>query len=310
VHTSVRYTANSHADASEQEKALAGWHQRYVQSGRGRFRGSTSFLDFGRVTVGEERCNVLLEQSSAPPPGTVVLIALLEGTAGRINGQQAEAQLYLHRGGNVIDLTEGPEHSCAYYAMVDEGSLQNADLRKLPPITPVEGYAAGYEVADWLSSLITSAPETLRRSPGALEAVVPEMVIDRVSEICRHVVASERQFAIRETYAYALFRRARKRIEDDRDHKLGVAGLAASLNVPDHVLRSAFVEATGLAPRVWLRNERLGKARRAMLQPGGRQRSVAEIAMEHGFFHLGRFAAYYAQTFHETPFETLRNTLS
>ena len=31
--------------------------------------------------------------------------------------------------------------------------------------------------------------------------------------------------------------------------------------------------------------------------------------MEAGFFHLGRFSAYYAQLFHETPLETLKGAL-
>jgi AraC family ethanolamine operon transcriptional activator len=307
---SVKYIAASHADASEQELALKGWHQRYVQQGKGQFRGATTFLDFDGVSVGEERYNVCLAQVSAPPPGKVVLIAHTQGASGRINGQKVDAQLFIHRGGNVIDINDGPDESCGYYAVVDEDALGGIDLRGLPPIAAVDGYPGGNEVANWLSSLIASAPEMLRRSPGALEAVTPGMVIDRVSEICRHVMDPQRQFAIRESYAYALFRRARKRIEDDPDHKLGVADLAASMNVPDHVLRAAFVEATGISPQVWMRNQRLDRARRAMLNPAGAQSSVAEIAMQYGFFHLGRFAAYYAQTFHETPFETLRNVVN
>jgi len=31
--------------------------------------------------------------------------------------------------------------------------------------------------------------------------------------------------------------------------------------------------------------------------------------MEAGLFHLGRFSAYYAQLFHETPLETLKGAL-
>jgi transcriptional regulator GlxA family with amidase domain len=36
------------------------------------------------------------------------------------------------------------------------------------------------------------------------------------------------------------------------------------------------------------------------------QKSVAQVAMACGFFHLGRFAAQQAQTFEETPVETTR----
>jgi AraC family transcriptional regulator, ethanolamine operon transcriptional activator len=192
-----------------------------------------------------------------------------------------------------------------FYLVADEAAFADIDFRKLPAIGPITGYSDADELARWISSIISSAPETLRRSPGALERVLPAMLLDRMSEICRQA-GHGTIVHLHQSYAHSLFSRARKRVDDLPDDGLSVAALADELRVPQHVLRQAFIQSTGISPRVWLRQHRLGRARRAMLRPDGQTRTVAQIATEAGFFHLGRFAAYYAETFHETPIETLR----
>lgn len=302
---SATFIARSYADASEQEGALVGWEQRYIQVGRGRFEGATAFLDFGGISVGEERLNVDVAESTSPPPGKVAIIVHNEMVHGRINGQQSSAQLFLHRGGHQIDLSTGTAQGCSFYLVADETAFADINFRKLPTIGPITGYSEADELARWISSVISSAPETLRRSPGALERVLPAMLSERMSEICEHA-SHGTVVHLRESYAHSLFSRARKRVDDMPDDGLTVAALADELRVQQHVLRQAFIESTGVSPRVWLRQHRLGRARRAMLRPDGQPRTVAQIATEAGFFHLGRFAAYYAETFHESPIETLR----
>ena len=51
----------------------------------------------------------------------------------------------------------------------------------------------------------------------------------------------------------ALFKRARSRVMDDPHGRIGVSDLSEYLNVPEHVLRAAFLESTGVTPRAWLR---------------------------------------------------------
>jgi AraC-like DNA-binding protein len=55
---------------------------------------------------------------------------------------------------------------------------------------------------------------------------------------------------------------------------------------------------------LWLR--RMHQARRALTVAGAETKTVTEIATEHGFWELGRFAVAYRELFGETPSATLR----
>ena len=58
-------------------------------------------------------------------------------------------------------------------------------------------------------------------------------------------------------------------------------------------------------PMAWLRSLRLDAARKAIQSvPDG---PLSAIAMEYGFFHLGRFSEQYRRQFGETPSETLKS---
>lgn len=302
-------TIATHSEASAQERALKGWQQRYRQMGRGHFEGSTAFLDFGSVSIGEERLNVEVAQTSTPPSGKSVLILHPSSVTTRLNGQPQSAQIFFHRGGNALDIAMSPANCRGYYLIVDEALMPDIDFRCVEPITAVAAYPGTSGIADWALSVLSSAPTTMRQSPEAMEQILPGMITDRVWEVCSRLVATDQGKRPRETYSYSLFKRAQSRVMEDSDQTLGVYDLAAYLNVPEHVLRGAFLDATGVTPRAWLRLCRLDHARRAILRSGEAPRTVAQIAMEAGFFHLGRFSAYYSQLFNETPFDTLKSVV-
>lgn len=61
-----------------------------------------------------------------------------------------------------------------------------------------------------------------------------------------------------------------------------------------------------MSPMAYVRIRRLDAVSRALLALGPEETSVTEIATDHGFFHLSRFAADYRRRFGEFPSETLR----
>ncbi len=264
-------------------------------------------MDFGRVSLSEERLNVSVAQTAAPPPGKVVLVLPAPSLDSRINGARCDGPGFLHLGGHEISIiTE--ETTQGYYVTVDERDLPGLDRRRTGPLCSIEAYPGAEELSGWIASLMSTAPDALRRSPRELNAVLPDLIIDRVSDLCTFLSARDHK-PLTESYAQSVVRRARRIMEARSQSQLSVAQLAEALDLPEHVLRSAFVQAVGVSPLIWLRQHRLDQARRAMLSPDEARKGVAQIAMENGFFHLGRFAAYYTQTFHELPVETIRSVL-
>lgn len=76
--------------------------------------------------------------------------------------------------------------------------------------------------------------------------------------------------------------------------------LAAMAGMSLRALQVGFREAVGMSPTAYLRAVRLDRVR-AEIRSGA---SVTDAATRWGFFHLGRFAAYYRERFGELPSTT------
>ena len=302
------FVVRSYLDACDQEGALPGWGQRYTQLGSGRFRGSVTWVDFGSVTVSEERINVMTAQASAPPADKMVLVVPASPKPrGRINGESHSGIGVLQVGGSEVNVVTD-ENTRSLIVTIDRKALGDLDISRLGPLAPVHASEGG-DLQSWLSSILATSPDATRQAPGEMEKVLPGLVIDRFKEICGTILSQKSPVQIRQSYAYSIFLRAQRLIDADFDGILTVANVCQELDVPEHVLRVAFVQSTGVTPRLWLRQRRLNRARRALLEPSEREKSVTRVAMENGFFHIGRFAAYYAEIFQETPLETIRASL-
>lgn len=90
------------------------------------------------------------------------------------------------------------------------------------------------------------------------------------------------------------------------DQKLTMSELCAEVGVPERTLRMCCTEFIGVSPMRYILLHRLNKARSALRRADPSRSSVAEVARNHQFLELGRFAATYRATFGEPPSITLR----
>ena len=84
--------------------------------------------------------------------------------------------------------------------------------------------------------------------------------------------------------------------------------LCAALDVAPATLAAAFHAAFGVSPHRFLKLRRLALVRAGLLggaPEGGPAPLVKSVALAHGFWHLGQFAAEYRAMYGETPSETL-----
>jgi transcriptional regulator GlxA family with amidase domain len=89
------------------------------------------------------------------------------------------------------------------------------------------------------------------------------------------------------------------------DERLAMPALCKEIGVAERTLRMCCTEFLGVSPTRYLMLQRLNKARSALRRADPAMSSVAEVARNHQFVELGRFAVAYRATFGESPSVTL-----
>jgi AraC-like DNA-binding protein len=84
-----------------------------------------------------------------------------------------------------------------------------------------------------------------------------------------------------------------------------ISELCDKFDVSRRALHRAFLNVLGIAPIAFARRKRLCDVHEALSNPE-RDATIKEIAIEHGFVDLGRFATAYRLLFGERPSQTLR----
>jgi AraC-like DNA-binding protein len=90
------------------------------------------------------------------------------------------------------------------------------------------------------------------------------------------------------------------------DERITMPALCEEIGVAERTLRMCCAEFLGVSPTRYLLLQRLNKARSALRRADPRMSSVAEVARNHQFLELGRFAVTYRATFGESPSVTLQ----
>lgn len=101
-------------------------------------------------------------------------------------------------------------------------------------------------------------------------------------------------------------RRAVAWVAEHLGEAITLEGLADAAGCSARSLHRGFREALDVTPMRYVRETRLRRVREALLDAGRRAETITELAMAHGFSHLGEFAAHYRLLFGERPQQTRR----
>ena len=229
----------------------------------------------------------------------------------RVAGRSAVSlpgRAVLHPPGQELDLDAGA--SRVLRLGFDGAFLRAALPRGFPPSTadwPLEfptdrgPTRALASLAAWLvgeldreGSVFATAPSARRHVERALRDLFVESLVERQPP-------APAPAGLRDE---APLRLAEAWIEQNLGEPIGVAEIAAAAGVGANALRAGFRARHGLGPLAFLRQRRLEHARRRLQAPLPTT-SVTAVALDCGFFHLGRFAASYRERFGEPPSATL-----
>ena len=103
-------------------------------------------------------------------------------------------------------------------------------------------------------------------------------------------------------------RLAREFIHARLSEPLPLSDLCRHAGLKVRTLETGFREVTGLTPIAYIRSLRLNAVRRALHETLAPQRSISDIALDNGFWHLSQFATDYRKLFGETPMNTRRRS--
>jgi AraC-like DNA-binding protein len=90
---------------------------------------------------------------------------------------------------------------------------------------------------------------------------------------------------------------------DAGSRPIHISELCEKFDVGRRMLHRAFIDVLGMPPITFLRHKRLGDVHTALLR-GGPELFIKDVAIEHGFLDLSRFAGEYRRLFGERPSET------
>jgi len=151
--------------------------------------------------------------------------------------------------------------------------------------------------------LAAEAPEVLEHPEAGrmLDAQITEAMVAMLESIAvpRDTAAARRH--------HIVLRRVAAHIEANQTRPIALPELCRAGGCSAKVLEQVFVESFGQTPNRHLRLRRLWGAHRALLSADPREATVSGIALDWGFWELGRFSVAYRQTFGESPSQSLRH---
>jgi len=104
----------------------------------------------------------------------------------------------------------------------------------------------------------------------------------------------------------AIIERFEEFLAANYDRPVYLAEICVATGASERTLRNCCREHLGMAPIRYLWLRRMHLARRALLKADPATATVTGIAMDYGFWELGRFATEYRALFGEAPSTTLR----
>ena len=294
-------------------QAVHGSHVDVMQLGRGRLRGSLSHVGIGDFSLSVGTFNVGMRTQRVSSDDKLI-IGMLLGAEERVTHWSFDMRL-----NDVLVIPPLLEHdgifhgASAYAAMrfdINEvTSLFGGEVRLSNPDTwrrrghfradPDSGAIASRRLVRIMSHLRTyrggltpSTAEFWKRS--IVECMAANVMSSLPPDDTGWLPSARR-----------LIRRVEEYLDEAGTRPVHVLEICAALGVSRRTLHRAFQEVFGLGPVSFLRHKRLCTVHSILHQSAPGSTTVAAVAMDQGFYELGRFAQYYRAMFGERPSQTL-----
>jgi AraC family ethanolamine operon transcriptional activator len=294
-------------------QAIQGSHVEVTQLGRGRFRGALSHIGIGdfSLSVGSFSVGVRTQRIATDDRLVIGMLLNARERVTHWSFDMVPADVLVMPPSTEHD---GSFHGAAAYAAI---RLDLAEMTSMftgePRLSdPATWYRKNRYRADSLTGLIaTQRLEQIVSCLSRQQAGMPDEVanfwkraiIDAMAVTIVDALPAENRGPV--PSAMRLVRDVEHYLDTAGSRPVHISEICAQFNVSRRSLHRAFYDMLGLGPVTFLRRKRLCAIHSALRENTPATATIGEIAMQHGFIELGRFAHYYRSLFGEYPSETL-----
>jgi len=224
----------------------------------------------------------------------------------RINGRRLRDTYFWIAGeGSDVDIVERDPWFTANIVFPDDAG----ELDQLRPGGELAVYEVRQPTLGPLRDLVESVIQTAIRAPHLLaEAGVGSAIAENVLVALSRMASGNQSETVRLSFpmAHRLVRKIDEYVNTVGAGHVRARKLSREIGRSLRTIHASLVAVKGVGLSQYLLSSRLWDVRRA-LETAPPDTLVKTIALDNGFWHLGRFAQRYREQFGETPSETLHN---
>tara|TARA_R110001592_G_scaffold346759_2_gene639523 strand:+ start:375 stop:1412 length:1038 start_codon:yes stop_codon:yes gene_type:complete len=309
-------------DVNQQAESLVQWEQRYNQHSCGTFSGYLDELKLGGIHFFEEFTNRTLLQQCSINDENLWLGFSLQAQRPKINNHEiAAGQIMIRPSGIEFELIT-PADFHIYGLVINKNSLKNemvgadAELwqkRNNEIQVSQPNHYVSYELAKLISLLLNN-----NNSPAGNHKFLDDSNHSRLTRLSPLISSKVADLLTQTEYGCdgtKVTNQTTQRviadittyIKETNSYPLTITELCQITNVSRRALQYCFEKGFGMSPIQYIRDCRLNEIRRLLLNTDN-DISIADLALDFGFFHIATFNAQYKDLFGETPTQTIKRS--
>ncbi len=306
--TSIRkFTSIEELDELPRE---LGWPLEYRQIEPGSFSSTFTDIEGDTWFLMEEQSSQRVEVEAAAPEG-MFMLAVFEGGPGVVNGKSvAGNHIFLQAPGSSF-LCTIPAGMKATQIGIAEEQFDKVIRAIAPDVSIGRGDIAVFDAPPDQLAKVRWAMRSAILAPSVREATRDEAASSILADLIATAIDRGEAQLGREVHRAAARRvldRAKEYIEEHVGEAIQIASLCSYSGTSLRSLERIFARELGVTPKQYVIARRLNAVRRRLLAAEEEQElRVTDVAQDHGFSHLGRFAGDYRSYFGESPRETLQS---
>jgi AraC family ethanolamine operon transcriptional activator len=305
------------SDADEFGESMRDWDIELTQLQPGACGVAVTVVPLGPALICSGRYDQALLQHVGPPDGCLSVNRPGRGSAPvALHGHELEAgEVFVSgSGADVETVSRGvlfPTTLSVRFDFLHAQThwLNDASLlsrRGMQLHSPGEQWTSNFlDAMEWIFAAVNEYPDIIHRED--VRASLLDQLLVRVNTLGAADAPQSDSRATRSARRQAV-ERAREYIRVNLTEPIRLSDLCKHAHAQARSLEYGFREVVGVSPIAYIRATRLHRARRLLRSTAVRTRSISEIALDCGFWHLSQFAVDYKHLFNESPSVTFRRT--